>query len=59
MAIAKGLTSGYLPLGGTVVTEEIANHFEDIPLTIGLTYSAHPVSCAAALENLKIIKNDL
>jgi len=58
MAIAKGLTSGYLPLGGTVVTDTIAKHFEDKPLLIGLTYSAHPVSCAAGLENLKIMQDE-
>ena len=58
MAIAKGLTSGYLPLGGTVVTDEIADHFNERNLTIGLTYSAHAVSCAAALENVKILEEE-
>lgn len=55
---AKGLTSGYLPLGVMVVTDTIAKYFDDKPLSLGLTYSAHPVSCAAAIENLKIIKED-
>ncbi len=58
MVMAKGLTSGYLPLGAMVVTDTIANHFNDNPLVIGLTYSAHPVSCAAAVENIKIIEED-
>ena len=58
MCIAKGLTSGYLPLGGTVVTDEIAQHFEENPLVVGLTYSAHPTCCAAALENLKIMRDE-
>ncbi len=58
MAIAKGLTSGYLPLGGTVVTDTIAKHFDDNPLIIGLTYSAHPVSCAAGVENIKIMQEE-
>jgi taurine--2-oxoglutarate transaminase len=58
MCLAKGLTSGYLPLGGTVVTDKIANYFKDKPLAIGLTYSAHPTLCAAALENLKIIEDE-
>ncbi len=58
MAIAKGLTSGYLPLGGTVITDEIAEFFQDRPLTIGLTYSAHPVSCTAGVENIKIIQEE-
>jgi len=58
MCLAKGLTSGYLPLGATVVTDKIANYFNDVPMTIGLTYSAHPVLCAAALENLRIIEEE-
>ena len=58
MCLAKGLTSGYLPLGGTVVTDKIANYFNDIPLAIGLTYSAHATACAAALENLKILEEE-
>jgi len=58
MCLAKGLTSGYLPLGGVVVTDKIANHFNDNPMVIGLTYSAHPTLCAAALENIKIIEED-
>jgi len=58
MCLAKGLTSGYLPLGGTVVTDKIANYFNDIPLAIGLTYSAHATACAAAIENLKILEEE-
>lgn len=58
MCMAKGLTSGYLPLGAMTVTDTIARHFDDRPLPLGLTYSAHAVSCAAALENLKIIETD-
>jgi taurine--2-oxoglutarate transaminase len=58
MCLAKGLTSGYLPLGGLVVTDKIAEYFNDVPMTIGLTYSAHPTLCAAALENLNIIEED-
>ncbi len=58
MCLAKGLTSGYLPLGAMVVSDKIANHFNDNNLTIGLTYSAHPTLCAAALENLKIIEEE-
>lgn len=58
MCLAKGLTSGYLPLGGITVTDTIADYFNDHPMVLGLTYSAHAVSCAAALENLKIIEED-
>jgi len=58
MVMAKGLTSGYLPLGAAVVTDKIAEYFNENAMVIGLTYSAHPVLCAAALENLKIIEED-
>lgn len=58
MCVAKGLTSGYLPLGGTIVTDTIAEYFNDNPLAIGLTYSGHPTLCAAGIENLKIIEED-
>ena len=58
MCMAKGLTSGYLPLGGMTITDTIANHFNENPMTLGLTYSAHAVACAAALENLKIIEEE-
>ena len=58
MCMAKGLTSGYLPLGAMIVTDTIANYFNDCPLPLGLTYSAHAVSCAAAIENLKILEEE-
>ncbi|MCB0501994.1 MAG: aminotransferase class III-fold pyridoxal phosphate-dependent enzyme [Bacteroidetes bacterium] len=58
MVVAKGITSGYLPLGGVVVTEEIANYFDDHPMVLGLTYSAHAVLCAAGVENLKIMHEE-
>ncbi|MEP2446666.1 MAG: aminotransferase class III-fold pyridoxal phosphate-dependent enzyme [Balneola sp.] len=58
MCMAKGLTSGYLPLGGVMISDKIAKHFDDHPMVIGLTYSAHAVSCAAAVENLRIIEED-
>ena len=58
MCLAKGLTSGYLPLGALVVTDKIAEYFNDNPMIIGLTYSAHPTLCAAALENIRIIESE-
>lgn len=58
ICMAKGLTSGYLPLGCLMVSERIASKYDDIMLPLGLTYSAHPVSCAAALETLKIYEED-
>ncbi|HVT85866.1 MAG TPA: aminotransferase class III-fold pyridoxal phosphate-dependent enzyme [Chitinophagaceae bacterium] len=58
IAMAKGLTCGYLPLGCLMVSDKIASKFDDAYLPIGLTYSAHPVSCAAAVEVLKIYEDD-
>ena len=58
ICMAKGLTSGYLPLGGIIVKDEIANHFNERPLPLGLTYSAHAVSCAAALAVVNIYETD-
>lgn len=58
IATAKGITSGYLPLGALIVTDKIAEHFNEKPLMIGLTYSAHPVSCAAGLEVLNIYEDE-
>lgn len=58
MCMAKGLTSGYLPLGGLMVTDEIADQFTDRALPLGLTYSAHPVCCAAALATIEVYQQD-
>lgn len=58
IATAKGITAGYLPLGALIVTDRIADHFNDKTLWLGLTYSAHPVACAAGLEVLKIYEED-
>ena len=58
IATAKGITSGYLPFGALIVSDTIARHFDDKVLWLGLTYSAHPVGCAAALETLHIYEED-
>lgn len=58
MLMAKGLTSGYIPLGAVMINDTIANHFDNHPMVIGLTYSAHAVSCAAAIENIRIMEEE-
>ena len=58
IATAKGITAGYLPLGALIVSDKIAAHYDDRPLMLGLTYSAHPVACAAGLETLKIYEDE-
>lgn len=58
MVLAKGLTAGYLPLGALMVSDNIAARFDDVPLMLGLTYSAHATACAAGLEVIKIYEDD-
>jgi len=58
IAMAKGLTSGYLPFGCLMVSDKIASKYDDSMLPLGLTYSAHPVCCAAALETIKIYEDE-
>ena len=58
ICMAKGLTCGYLPFGCLMVSDTIAAKYDDVVLALGLTYSAHPVACAAALETLKIYEDD-
>lgn len=49
VTFAKGVTCGYVPLGGVVVSKEIAAYFDDHVLSCGLTYNGHPLSCAAGV----------
>ncbi|MFQ5921596.1 MAG: aminotransferase class III-fold pyridoxal phosphate-dependent enzyme [Anaerolineales bacterium] len=58
MVLAKGLTSGYIPLGAVVVSKQVAAHFDNEPLWSGLTYSAHAVGCAAAIANIEVYQNE-
>jgi taurine--2-oxoglutarate transaminase len=58
IAMAKGLTSGYLPFGCLMVSDRIAAKYDDAVLPLGLTYSAHPVACAAALETLQVYEDE-
>lgn len=58
VCMAKGITSGYLPFGCLMVTDAIAAKYDNDPLMIGLTYSAHATACAAALEVIKIYETD-
>jgi taurine--2-oxoglutarate transaminase len=49
VVFAKGVTCGYVPLGGVAVSKAIAAHFDDHFLSCGLTYSGHPLACAAGV----------
>ncbi|MEZ8142157.1 aminotransferase [Enterovibrio norvegicus FF-454] len=58
MPIAKGMTSGYIPMGGVIVSDRVANAFQEKggDFNHGFTYSGHPVAAAVALENLRVMK---
>ena len=58
LCMAKGLTSGYVPLGATVVTDKVAEFFDDHVLWGGLTYSAHALACAAGVANIEVYRNE-
>ena len=49
VTFAKGVTCGYVPLGGVAVSSKIAEYFEENTLSCGLTYSGHPLACAAGV----------
>lgn len=58
MTLAKGLTAAFMPLGGVVVNKKVADYFQDHVLETGLTYSGHPMSCAAGLAALETYERD-
>ncbi|RKT32192.1 putrescine aminotransferase [Roseovarius halotolerans] len=58
MTIAKGLSSGYAPIGGSLVCDEVAEVINGCEFAHGYTYSGHPVACAVALENLRILQEE-
>jgi adenosylmethionine-8-amino-7-oxononanoate aminotransferase len=62
MNFAKGINSGYIPLGATAVNNRVAEAWEKdhplAPIMHGYTYSGHPVACAAAIANLQIVENE-
>jgi putrescine aminotransferase len=59
MTIAKGLTSGYIPMGGVIVRDEVVKVLnEGGDFNHGFTYSGHPVAAAVGLENIRILSED-
>lgn len=56
ITFAKGITCGYVPLGGVIISKEIASFFDKNTFSCGMTYSAHPVSCAAGIAVLEVYK---
>ena len=58
ITFAKGVTSGYLPLGGVIINEPIAATFAERAFPGGLTYSGHPLACASAVASIGIFEHD-
>jgi taurine--2-oxoglutarate transaminase len=58
ICFAKGVNSGYLPLGGVVISRKVADTFRDRPFPGGLTYSGHPLACASAVASINIFKEE-
>jgi taurine---2-oxoglutarate transaminase len=58
LTMAKGLTSSYLPLGAVAMRDKVAEYFAERTYFGGLTYSAHPVSCAAAIAAINVLRDD-
>ena len=58
VAFAKGVNSGYVPLGGVVINEQIAATFNDRVYPGGLTYSGHPLACAAAVASMNAMDDE-
>jgi taurine---2-oxoglutarate transaminase len=58
MTMAKGLTSGYAPLGAVAMQPEIAEFFDKRPFQGGLTYNSHPICLAAAIANIHVLRED-
>ncbi|PKI89652.1 aspartate aminotransferase family protein [Actinomycetales bacterium SN12] len=58
ITFAKGVNSGYVPLGGVVISDRIAAHFDTTPFAGGLTYSGHPLACAAGVATFEVFARD-
>lgn len=58
MTFAKGVNSGYVPLGGVAISGKIAETFAKRPYPGGLTYSGHPLACAAAVATLQVMEEE-
>ncbi len=58
MTFAKGVNCGYVPLGGVIMNQKIADYFEDRMFWGGMTYSGHPLACAAGVATLEAYEED-
>lgn len=58
ITFAKGITCGYAPIGGVIISEKIARHFDTNTLYCGLTYGAHLLGCAAGIAAIEVYKEE-
>lgn len=58
VTFAKGVNSGYVPLGGVLIAERVARTFDDRPFPGGLTYSGHPLACAAGVASVRAFEDE-
>jgi taurine--2-oxoglutarate transaminase len=58
ITFAKGVNSGYVPLGGVLIDDAIAATFDDRPYPGGLTYSGHPLACASAVASINVMRSE-
>jgi taurine--2-oxoglutarate transaminase len=58
IAFAKGVNSGYVPLGGVIIKDAIAHTFDERVYPGGLTYSGHPLACAAAVATINLMRDE-
>jgi taurine--2-oxoglutarate transaminase len=58
ICFAKGVNSGYVPLGGVIISSAIADTFAELPYPGGLTYSGHPLACAASVASIKAFQEE-
>jgi taurine---2-oxoglutarate transaminase len=58
ITFAKGVNSGYVPLGGVLISDAIAATFDERPYPGGLTYSGHPLACASAVASINVMREE-
>ncbi|WP_227869966.1 aspartate aminotransferase family protein [Streptomyces otsuchiensis] len=58
ITFAKGVNSGYVPLGGVVISDAVADSFRDRPYPGGLTYSGHPLACASVVASITVFRDE-
>jgi taurine--2-oxoglutarate transaminase len=58
ITFAKGVNSGYVPLGGVIISARVASTFDHRPYPGGLTYSGHPLACASAVASINIMREE-